>query len=223
MIAAPEAESAPKTASLDRRPRSGLRAGAALALGVMFVAEALRVFVGQNTHVVVAGRCHRGAQPFESCFESVLRDRKIRTVVNLRGDNPDRAWYWREKASSARAGAIHIDAGMMGTAPTEADDFRFVVKSINEAEEPIFLHCYSGSDRTGLASAIYLLLRTDTPLSKAWEQLHLRYGHLSWGRARVMNDLLSQYAGWLRERSLEHRREHFLAWANTAYRRAAQD
>lgn len=223
MIAAPEAESAPTTAALDRRPRSGLRRGVALALVVLFVAETLRVFVGQNSHVVVASRCHRGAQPFGACFESVLRDKQIRTVINLRGDNPEHAWYWREKASSERRGAAFIDAGMMGTTPTETDAFRFVVKSIDEAEEPILFHCYSGSDRTGLASAIYLLLRTDTPLPKAWEQLHWRYGHLAWGRARVMNDVLSQYAGWLRERSLEHRREHFLTWANTAYHHVNHD
>ena len=211
------AEPAPPTVSLDRRRRNGLLGGFALALVVMLVAEVLRVFVGQNPHMVVKNRCYRGAQPFGSHFESILRTRNIRTVINLRGDNPEQSWYWREKAVSQRCGVAFVDAGMMGTMPTETDAFRFAVKSIDEAEEPILFHCYSGSDRTGLASAIYLLLRTDTPLPKAWEQLHWRYGHLAWGRARVMNDVLADYADWLRERRLEHRREHFLTWTNTVY------
>src|SRR2546430_5011474 len=40
-----------------------------------------------------------------------------------------------------------------------SEDFAKVVEAIKTAPEPMLIHCATGNDRSGLASAMYLLLR----------------------------------------------------------------
>ena len=55
---------------------------------------------------------------------------------------------------------------------------RQLIEVIDRSEYPILFHCHKGADRTGMASAIALLLRTDTPLEEAANNWASAYGHL---------------------------------------------
>ena len=182
----------------------------------MFVAECLRVFVGSN-FATVAGRCYRSAQPGPMFLENLKRTYGVRSIINLRDENLEDAWYREEKQAAQRLGLNLVDAGLCGLEQTPAEDFRKVVKLIDEAPEPILIHCASGSDRTGLASAIFLLIHTDTPFDQARKQLHLRYGHFPWTKKACLDRTLDSYADWLEANRWEHSREHFLKWVNTVY------
>jgi protein tyrosine/serine phosphatase len=47
------------------------------------------------------------------------------------------------------------------------------------AQKPILIHCMSGADRTGLASAVYLAAISKQGEEAAEGQLSVRYGHFS--------------------------------------------
>jgi hypothetical protein len=49
------------------------------------------------------------------------------------------------------------------------------------------VHCYGGSDRTGLATALYLAAIKHAEESDAESQLSLLYGHLPFGSATAMD------------------------------------
>ena len=69
-----------------------------------------------------------------------------------------------------------------------------LLKTFDTAEYPILIHCQGGSDRTGLASTIYLNLYQNIPLDSAeQQQLTFRYGHISWGITHPMNDFFDLY------------------------------
>src|SRR5581483_7061037 len=80
-----------------RRPtRRGWRwaaRGVAILLAVALGYEALRVFAGSNRHTVLPGRVYRCAQPDGADLRELVRDRHIKTVINLRGVSPGYDWY----------------------------------------------------------------------------------------------------------------------------------
>jgi protein tyrosine phosphatase (PTP) superfamily phosphohydrolase (DUF442 family) len=211
----------PRKTLMTAPPRAIVK-GIALALVVMLIAECLRVFVGANFETVAPGKCYRSAQPSAAFLESIHRTHSIRSIVNLRDENEDDAWYREEKHAAQRLGITLVDAGLCGDEQTPAGDFSKFVNLIAQAPEPMLIHCASGSDRTGLASAVYLLIRTDTPLEEARRQLHVRFGHFAWTRKGCLDRTLDSYAAWLAANGRQHRPEHFMDWAEHVYQAEAK-
>lgn len=183
----------------------------------MFVAECLRIFVGGNFHAVVPGKCYRSGQPTAEFLETVSRTHGIRSIVNLRDENEDEPWYQEEKEAAERLGIQLINAGLSGSEQPPAPDFVRFFLALEAAPEPVLIHCANGNDRTGLASALYLLMHTDTPLPEARRQLSLRYGHFQWGKAGCLQRMLDSYEAWLAGGHLEHTPGHLHQWACNVY------
>lgn len=205
----------------DPRPGRGTagKLGRALffAALVVVVAEVLRMFAGTNFHVVAPGQCYRSGQLTARQLDGVLHVRGVRTVVNLRGDNSDYAWYRAEIATVRKSGARLVDAGLWTYSPPDTDVFHRLVQALDEAPEPVLIHCNTGNDRTGMASALYLLLRTDADFETTRDQLSLRFGHWPWGRARCQDRVLDRYAAWLAAHGLRHEPRHLRRWAFDVY------
>ena len=191
--------------------------GVLLAGLVMFLAEALRIFVGTNFHVVAKDRCYRSAQPTAQFLESVQRKHGIQSIINLRGENPDDGWYQEEKRAAENLGILLIDAGLWSSAQAPAEDFRIFVQAVHDAPEPILIHCANGNDRSGLASAVYFLMRTDKSLEVARGQLSLRFGHVAWSRASCLSRILDNYEAWLQEKGWQHSPDRFFDWGMNFY------
>jgi protein tyrosine phosphatase (PTP) superfamily phosphohydrolase (DUF442 family) len=192
-----------------------------LALVLIVGAEVARVAVGANFHIVVAGRCYRCAQPSADDLPVLARTMGIRSIVNLRGFD-ERPWYGEERAMAERLGITFADAGIWASSPPTEEEFLNVVRTVDESPEPILIHCQSGSDRSGLASAIFLLLKTDATVEQARGQLSLRFGHNPWGRAACMDRILAGYVDWLARNEWAHSPGRFRRWAREDYRREAE-
>jgi protein tyrosine phosphatase (PTP) superfamily phosphohydrolase (DUF442 family) len=219
-VAASQPQDAPAKASATppRRSRVGLVVQCICLAGfAMLVAECLRIFVGGNFHSVVSGKCYRSGQPTAEFLITVQRTHDIKAILNLRDENDDEPWYQEEKQAAERLGIKLINAGLNGSAPTPADDFAKFIKALEACPEPMLIHCANGNDRTGLASTLYLLMRTDTPMPEARRQLSLRYGHISWGKAGCLQRTLDAYEAWLASKDYEHTPEHLHHWACHVY------
>jgi len=185
---------------------------------VMFVAECLRVFVGSNFHSVVPGRCYRAGQPTAQFLENVHRTHGIRTIINLRDKNETEPWYQAEELAANRLGLTLVNAGLSSKEQPPEEDFLRFVKAVKNAKDPVLIHCANGNDRTGLASAVYLMMHTDTPMAEARGQLGLRYGHIAWSKASCLSRILDGYENWLAETGKVHNADHFYYWAEHNYR-----
>jgi len=190
-----------------------------LASLVILLAEGLRIFAGNNLHTVTAGRCYRSAQPTAALIEEMHRVHGIRSIINLRGDNPGEPWFEAEDTARKRLGIALYDAGMCSGEQVPEDDFRRFATAVKNAQEPILIHCANGNDRTGLGSAAYLLLRTDTSIADARRQLSLRYGHFSMGSAMCLHRVLDNYESWLRQTGQSHSPDRFYHWGMHEYRK----
>lgn len=193
-------------------------AGALLGLLLAAVVQFVYVCLGPNFHTVVPGCCYRSAQPSAAQIEALVQRHGIRTVFNLRGFNPGKDWYEEESQATRRLGIERVDLHMCGCYPPPEWELRKLVAGLEQATLPILLHCHSGSDRSALASAVFLLLRTGTGLEQARQQLHLIYGHNPWGMGSCQRRLLDHYEVWLEQQNLTHAPEHFSSWARNRYR-----
>lgn len=73
----------------------------------------------------------------------------------------------------------HIDFGMSASRELDMNQVNQLVAIMRDAPKPILIHCKSGADRTGLATALYLSRVARLSEKEAESQLSIRYGHVS--------------------------------------------
>ena len=96
-----------------------------------------------------------------------LRNRGIRSIINLRGRNDDLNWWKKETRLSAELGIAHIDAMLDSRKlPTRAM-LMTLIESFDTAPRPFLLKCSGGQDRTSFAAALYLIHRD------GWDAMHV--------------------------------------------------
>lgn len=195
-----DAVAAASRSSLASALLCGVLAGALAAL----LLHAGYVLIGSNFHTVIPGEVYRSAQLSARSLERFIREKHIRTVVNLRGCCDPEAWYLDEGRVALRNDVSLEDLGFSaGRLPSNVT-LRQLLEVIDRSEYPILFHCHKGADRTGMASALALLLRTDTPLDEARKQLGFRYGHLPIGRTVFIDRFFDLYRAWLTGQGLAH-------------------
>jgi len=151
-------------------------------LGALAVALALYLGTLQltgNFHTVIAGELYRSAQPDAASIARWHARYGIRSIVNLRGAEPGEEWYDSEVAEAASLGMAHYDFRMSASRDIDSARAAELTAILREAPAPILIHCRSGSDRTGLAAALYLAHVAGRGEEEAEAQISLFYGHFS--------------------------------------------
>lgn len=189
-----------------------------LALGVAVVAG-VAVYVTQmaNRHEVIPGRLYRCSQPSANSVRELVEKHGIRTVLNLRGLSSTDSWYFEECQACASVGISQEDITLSAKCLPPPQELRRAVEVLDRAEYPILIHCKAGADRTGMISAMALLLTTDATVDEARKQLLPRYGHFRFGRTAAMDEFLDLYEAALARSGEAHSRERFRHWVLDEY------
>jgi protein tyrosine phosphatase (PTP) superfamily phosphohydrolase (DUF442 family) len=190
-------------------------AGAGLLAGLS--AEAVRVLALTNRHTVIDGQVYRTAQLDAGELARFIAEKKIRTVINLRGTCPDQTWYLGEARATHAAGICQEDVTLSAKRLPAPAEVRRLVEVLDHTEYPVVIHCIRGADRTGLVSAVAVILRTDASLSAARRQLWPRYGHFAVGRTAVIDRFFDLYEAWLMANALQHTPDRFRQWVASDY------
>jgi protein tyrosine/serine phosphatase len=143
-----------------------------------------------NLHQVAAG-LWRSAQPAPRHLRAAAR-RGVRKVINLRGEEAH-GGYWLEQETCARLGMDLVDLRLRSRAAPSRNDIAAMRALIDSIDGPTLVHCKSGSDRTGLFCALYLIFREGVPVAEARYQLALRYGHASLTKTGILDHLFEKY------------------------------
>jgi hypothetical protein len=191
----------------------GCLTGALLAGAV----EAGQVLFGLNCHAVIPGEVYRCSQPSPNKLQRLVRARGIRTVINLRGGCCPYPFYLNECRVAQRDDLALEDLRLSAGRLPSVSEIRRLVEVLDHTAYPVLFHCRRGADRTGLAAALALLLRTDVGLAQGLRQLGLRYGHLAVGRPANLDRFFDLYRTWLREQGLTHSRTVFRRWLEHDY------
>ena len=157
---------------------------AVLTIGIFLDAQR----VGGNMHEVIPGELYRSAQLEPSDLAYFVKKNHIATVLNLRGPNPNAPWYQDELAESTALGITHMDFAMKASRELTDAQAMQLIQVMRDAPKPLLIHCHSGADRTGLASALYIAGVAKGTEWEAEKQMWLNYGHIAViGAAVAMN------------------------------------
>lgn len=140
-----------------------------------------------NFHEVVPGELYRSAQPMKGSITDYAQRYGIKTVINLRGDNPGEGWYDGEVAEAKAAGVEHMDFRMSSKRVLPTERVRELIALMKDAEKPLLIHCRNGTERTGLASALYVA-GEGLGRQAAEDQLTSLYGRIWFISTPAMDD-----------------------------------
>ncbi len=145
-----------------------------------------------TNHDRVAPGIYRSNQPDPRRLRRMAA-RGIRTVLNLRGATAHSAYLFeRETCAALELTLVDLHLSARRAPPRAA--LLELIDHLATLETPLLIHCKSGADRAGLASAVVLLIRDETDIAGARRMLSWRYLHLRSTATGVLDQLVEDYA-----------------------------
>lgn len=141
-----------------------------LAFWPFFIYSAYKYLTG-NKHTVEKGRLYRSGQLSLKSFKKYIERKGIKTVVNFRGENAEERAYCESKGI-----AYHSIPESSWSIPSK-ENLTKMIDVYNSCEEPLYIHCLGGADRTSLGSAVWLLMKKGISKEQAEKQVSQRYLH----------------------------------------------
>lgn len=165
---------------------------------------------------VIEKQVYRSAQLSVSRLDAVIQAHGIRTIIALLGSEKGALWYENEKAVAERHQVQLLNIGFGSHELPQYNRLNQLVDALLSAPRPILLHCYRGADRSGMASAIVLILNDDPPLETVEKQFSWRFGVIPYSDS-IGVLFFNQYSEWLRATGKVHNRDVFLDWVRNRY------
>lgn len=143
-----------------------------------------------NHHQIAPG-VYRSNQPTHERFVG-LKEQGIKTILNLRGGG-GAAHYLVEEQSCRELDLTLVSVTLHARAAATREQLLEAIAAMRAVEKPMVMHCKSGADRAGFASAIYLLEFEGKSVAEARKMLSLRYIHLKWSKTGILDHILRCY------------------------------
>jgi protein tyrosine/serine phosphatase len=146
-----------------------------------------------NFHPITEGEAYRSAQLDSDELEYYIDKYNIKSILNLRGKNPDAPWYVEEIEISKEHNVMHYDIPLSASHEPGNDDIQMITEIFRSAPRPILIHCRGGADRSGLAAAMWKVIVDKEPKSEGGKQLSILYGHIPIGGPSAMNHFFENW------------------------------
>lgn len=130
---------------------------------------------------------YRGARPTGSASYHFLKQIGVKTIINLEGDATQELFPgWgkgktaasiateREEATRANLNFIHKPLREL---PARSREFRERIEEVLQimsepSNQPVFIHCLHGADRTGVIIALYRVKYMNWQALEAWQEMN---------------------------------------------------
>jgi protein tyrosine/serine phosphatase len=145
----------------------------------------LYLLVTGNFHAVVPGQVYRSSQMSASELTQTIQKYGIKSILNLRGENPTTSWHKMEIATAEKLNVTHYDRSLGSGTPLTLEQMDELVTLLRQAPKPILIHCFGGADRSGLVSALYCFAIEGQTPAVADQELSIWYGHVPLIRPKV--------------------------------------
>jgi hypothetical protein len=110
-----------------------------------------------------------------------------------------------------------FDLPLSATKRPSRGDLLRLIGTLDHCEYPLLIHCKAGADRTGLATAIYLMMQCNEPPRQALRAFTIYHSHVPLFGTEHLHEPIDEYANWLDAKGLEHTPERFRAWVKNEY------
>lgn len=145
----------------------------------------------QNLHQI-SDEMWRSNQPNPRQIADHVRQRGIRTIINLRGDST-KGYYLLEKEACEANGVELIDFRVYSRDTPTVERVLEAKQLFDKITYPALMHCKSGADRAGLMSVLYMIFRAGEPVHVAIKQLSKKYLHLREGKTGLLDAFFEAY------------------------------
>lgn len=152
----------------------------------------------------------RSAQPAPHDIKALAQE-GIRTIVNLRGEQPCGS-YLLEEDACRRYGIDLVNYQVRSRAAPGRAEVKGARELFDRIEYPMLMHCKSGADRVGLMSVLYRYLKEGVPLEIAKKELSWRFGHIRQADTGILDYFFERY---LQDAALHP--IPFLEWVDKVY------
>ncbi len=151
--------------------------------------------ISKNFVTVDEGRFYRSAQLTPEELRQVILEKGIKTVISLRGGPEHTQWYQDQVKVLQETGVDFKVVWWLAEYFPPKQELMNYLELLKTAQYPILVHCRVGSDRTGLATAIYAMdyLRTPKELAIA-QHLNFDYWHVQTFKP-AMVEFVKRYRG----------------------------
>ena len=137
-------------------------------LSLGFAAEPVQVEGVENSYKI-SDELYRSAQPEREGF-TALQKLGIRSVLNLREYHKD--------TRKARHTQLHLMAYPVAAGEVTSSDVENCLALIANAPKPVLVHCWHGSDRTGIVVAAYRIVFQNWSVAEAEKEFREeRFGY----------------------------------------------
>lgn len=167
-----------------------------------------------NRPTEIASGIYRSAQPSPGDIKR-LSQKGFKTIISLRGTGTTGPYLLSKEACEKHRIDLKVIRLYSKRAPS-VQLIRALHELIQNSNKPLLLHCKSGADRSGMASALYLLLTDTGTIEDAKAQLSWRYLHIKQARTGVLDWFLESYEDFYKQNPVP-----FMEWVENYYDREA--
>ncbi|MCY7375533.1 MAG: tyrosine-protein phosphatase [Pyrinomonadaceae bacterium] len=115
----------------------------------------------------VGANFYRGAQPTEAGVKKLAK-MGVKTIIDLRGADENAQ---KEKLWAQNAHINFIAVNLSNWFKPKTSDIENIIKQIDAAEnQPVFVHCQRGADRTGTVVAVYRISHDNVTAKEAIDE-----------------------------------------------------
>jgi uncharacterized protein (TIGR01244 family) len=136
-----------------------------------------------NLHEVMPAKLYRSGQmPVKTLLEETTR-LGVKTVLDLRMEpDPVAKNDVQEEFALKPVGVSYLHFPLLGSREMKSEQVLELLRILNSVEGPLLVHCSSGTHRTGIVSAIYLMDVQGVPYEEAIRQMSAKYGFFKFER-----------------------------------------
>lgn len=134
------------------------------------------VYRSPRVQSVVEGRIYRSPKLSANFLEKTIKEKGIKTIINLRGENKESKWYIEQSEICKKNNIKLYDCRLHAADLPKYPILMKILDILYTSERPLLIQCAAGVDRTGFASALALAIEKDVPLFELKRQFSLRYG-----------------------------------------------
>lgn len=187
-------------------------------LYAMFLEHNFTNLVRFNFHRI-SSDSFRSSQPTMWQLRRMVRKYGIKTILNLKGDNPDSPYLAFEREQCAKLGVKLVDVEIKSRETPWPEDVRNAKDLFEAIEYPMWMHCKAGADRTGIYATLFQYFHQHIPVEQTNQLKLWPFGHIRLSEAGKIDNYLELYKAY----HAEHPEVDLLEWAETVADRDAID
>lgn len=138
--------------------------------------------------VVTENAIYRSGEPLPRATRRAAAETGVKTIIDLGAHTPDTEEERVAQATAEELGVTRYRFGLIGDATGDPNDYVAALHIMNDpANQPVWIHCAAGSERTGMLAALQRVIVEGWSLDEAYAEAR-QYDHDSNPHLREMLD-----------------------------------